>query len=81
MRVRLTTAKLFHGGFTPSTILTQEPREPFQVECFFSANTLNVTTQEVHCHDYFMFGLNNSDYSASVYAVTFWVTGPKGVIP
>jgi hypothetical protein len=45
------------------------------------SNTLNVTTQEVHCHDYFMFGLNNSDYSASVYAVTFWVTGPKGVIP
>src|SRR6266404_5202567 len=37
LRVRLSAGKLFQGGSTPSTILTQEPREPFQFACFFCA--------------------------------------------
>ena len=40
LRVLLTAGKLLQGGSTPSTILTQEPREPFQFECFFCAASI-----------------------------------------
>jgi hypothetical protein len=37
-------------------------------------NTINVATQEEHCHA-------GGDFSMSVYGIVFWATGPRGVDP
>jgi hypothetical protein len=42
-----------------------------------NASALVVSTQEQHCH----ISSSDHDYSASVYAVTIWVVGPRGVSP
>jgi hypothetical protein len=45
----------------------------------WDGNSLQVTTQERHCHT--KFSLISHDWSSSDYAIAVWVNGPRGVDP